>query len=416
MKVKLVQDSWRQMEAALMNRIHFVCLFLCLTFVARPAHSQTETVLYNFGGSPDGANPASSLTTDGKGNFYGTTLGGGEFGGGTVYQLSPNGNGGWNETVLYNFCSVAPFCSDGQSPDGPVTLDNLGNLYGTTEGGGTSQYGYGLVFELSPMGAGWKETVLHDFGDVGYYPKGRLIFDRVGNLYGMAGVVFELSPNGSGGWMVQTIYNGANEGDYYEGMTMDSSGNIFGVTNNPFTGVPESAVFELSPNGDGGWNQKVIYSHAAGRNGFFWMTAPVLGPDGNLYGTTMSGTAYKGHEAVYKITLETKGKKMGNWTEKVIYSFPLFNLAQKRVYPLSPGVLLDKSGNIYGSTVLGVQSVYELTPASKSSYTESTVWTFNGTDGSDPLGTLTLDSAGNLYGTTQYGGSFGGGVVFEVAP
>src|SRR5277367_5538968 len=76
MKVKLVQDSWRQMEAALMNRIHFVCLFLCLTFVARPAHSQTETVLYNFGGSPDGANPASSLTTDGKGNFYGTTLGG----------------------------------------------------------------------------------------------------------------------------------------------------------------------------------------------------------------------------------------------------------------------------------------------------------------------------------------------------
>ena len=393
-----------------------LALPLALLLLIVAAQAQTETVLYNFAGSPDGANPESGLTSDGKGNFYGTTLGGGQFGGGTVYELSPNGSGGWNETVLYNFCSVAPYCADGKFPDGPVTLDNVGNLYGTTESGGTSEYGYGVAFELSPVAGSWEETVLYDFGDGAYYPRGRLIFDQVGNLYGMAGVVFEMSPDGSGGWTEQVINNGANEGDYYEAITMDSAGNIFGVTNNTFSGVYESAVFELSPNGNGGWNQKVIYSHAGQHNGYFWMTAPALGPDGNLYGTTMSGTRYQGHEAVYKLTLETKGTKKGDWTEKVVYSFPRFNLSEKGTFPLSPGVTLDTAGNIYGSTVLGVQTVFELTPASKGSYTENTLWTFNGTDGSDPLGTLTMDNEGNLYGTALFGGSGGNGVVFEVTP
>jgi hypothetical protein len=119
----------------------------------------------------DGANPQSSLTSYG-GNFYGTTLIGGTgyegVGLGTVFQLSPNGSGGWNETVLYNFCSEGEWnCTDGAFPDGPVVFDRAGNLYGIVPEGGNSNCGFnqgcGVAFELSPVGAGWTETVVYDF-------------------------------------------------------------------------------------------------------------------------------------------------------------------------------------------------------------------------------------------------------------
>src|SRR5208337_984956 len=135
-----------------------------LPIAARPAQAQTETVLYNFAGNPDGAFPASNLTSDGAGNFYGTTYGGG-LGRGTVFELSPNGGGGWNETVLYSFCS-APNCADGSHPMyADVILDSAGNLYGTTEAGGA--YGWGVVFELTPVGITWTETVLYSFANDG---------------------------------------------------------------------------------------------------------------------------------------------------------------------------------------------------------------------------------------------------------
>src|SRR6202142_4776936 len=120
------------------------------------AHAQAETVLYNFCSQPncvDGANPASSLMPDGAGNFYGTTQLGGANMYGTVYELSPNGSGGYNESVLYSFCSLQK-CTDGSYPYSYVTSDGHGNLYGTTYFGGlyaSGPYsGYGLVFELSP--------------------------------------------------------------------------------------------------------------------------------------------------------------------------------------------------------------------------------------------------------------------------
>ena len=125
-----------------------LAVFSVLLLIAtHPAQAQTEAVLYSFGGSPDGANPESRLTADSAGNLYGTTYSGG-LGSGTVFELSPNGSGGWTETVIYNFCSESN-CADGANPTySYVIFDTVGNLYGTAYAGGAN--GYGVVFELTP--------------------------------------------------------------------------------------------------------------------------------------------------------------------------------------------------------------------------------------------------------------------------
>src|SRR5258708_16941105 len=193
-----------------MKHTYFACLFLCLTtsFALRLAQAQTETVVYNFKGGSDGFTPQSQLTSDGAGNFYGTT-GFGGLGSGTVFELSPNGSGGWNETVLYSFTGGA----DGSVPYfSYVLFDSEGNLYGTTYWGGS--YGYGAVFELSPEGTSWRETVLYSFtgGPDDANPMNGLIMDTAGNLYGRnyvsrggKGTIFELSKAG-GGLAEQGVY------------------------------------------------------------------------------------------------------------------------------------------------------------------------------------------------------------------
>jgi uncharacterized repeat protein (TIGR03803 family) len=276
------------MEGNSMKRAYFVCLSLCLTtlLAARPAQAQTETVVHSFGvKAGDGVSPESRLTADAAGNLYGTTAYGGVVVYGTVFELSPNRHGGWNETVLYTFTGGA----DGAEPDlSYVTFDSAGKLYGTTFAGGA--YGLGVVFELSPTGTGWTETVLHNFGGYagdGAKPINGLIMDRAGNLYGTTafggsgsdGAVFELSPS-DGGWTEQVIYNVESTGS---GLTMDGAGNIFGTS--------ISTVFELSPNGIGGWNPAVIhtFSGARAKHYVYPNGTPVLDHAGTLYGTTFDG-------------------------------------------------------------------------------------------------------------------------------
>jgi hypothetical protein len=376
-----------------------------------PAQAQTETVLYNFVSGNAGGTPDSSLTYH-NGSFYGTAYRGGN-GNGVVFELSPNGSGGWNEKVIYNFCS-APNCADGSAPFyNSVIFDKAGNLYGTvTYGGvGVCYAGCGVVYELSPVGAGWKETVLYSFtgGADGGNPISGLIMDEAGNFYGTTvGGVFELSPDGKGGWAAHVIYVVAN---YNAGLTMDKAGNIFGA------GL--STVFELSPNGNGGWNPTVLHTFP-GKYGNICST-PILDNVGNIYGTvTQFQSKGVSHSEVYKLSLVTKGIKKGTWTVRALQTWAHLGMS---------GIVFDVAGNIYGSVggdgyggEFGYGFVFELVApvVSGGAYTEKVLWNFNQTDGAVPASSLILDSAGNLYGTADGGSSAnctgGCGVVFEVTP
>jgi len=388
------------------SAVTLAVLCALLLMGARAVRAQTETVLWNFcsvGNCSDGIGPG-GLTSDGAGNFYGMTVQGGEYDGGTAFELSPNGSGGWNETVLWNFNGA-----DGVFPTGSLIFDSLGNIYGTTFTGGAN--GYGVVFELSPTGASWTETVLYNFCSQsgcadGAYPESGVIIDRAGNLYGTTtglgaggqGTVFELSPS-PGGWTYQVIYNGCCKNDSsFTGLTMDAAGNIFGVGHR--------AIFELSPNGNGGWNPTVLYSFSIPQQP---TSALTLDQAGNLYGAAAGGSEKVGR--IYKLSLGESGK----WKIKNLYSFKGGTDGSGPVYG---GIVFDAAGNIYGTTVAGGEygdgTVYELA-VHKGSYKEKVLWSFNGTDGYQPGDSLILDSAGNLYGATG-GGTNDAGVAFEVTP
>jgi len=377
-----------------------------LLMAARPAQAQTESVLYNFTDSPDGANPESRLTFHG-GNLYGTTYSGG-LGSGTVFELSPNGSGGWTEAVLYNFCSALPSCADGSNPTySHVIFDSLGNLYGTAYAGGAN--GYGVVFELSPAGETWTETVLYNFANSpdGANPVNGLIADAVGNLYGTTygggttgnGTVFEMSPSG-GGWTEKVIFN---VNSTYSGLTMDTHGNIFGTT--------YRSVYELAPNGKGGWRPTTIFTFTSANgpeDGSNPNGTPAVDGAGNIYGTTYGG-GKNGNGTVYKLNSGVSG-----WTLQILYVF-----GNKGAHALG-GVVLDSAGNVYGTTSEGGKYtdgvVFELAPNGTGGYTYQILHNFDGEDGNDPYDSLIMDSAGYLYGTTYLGGSSGDGAVFEVNP
>jgi len=384
-----------------------ISALLLLLTAASPAQAQTETVLYNFAGGRDGVDPESNLISDGT-NIFGTTLDGG-MGYGTVFELSPNGSGGWNETILHRFTGKG----DGEYPTNNLIFDAAGNLYGAA-GGGT--HGYGVVFKLSPMGGSWKETTAFTFSGAPGPPNG-IVMDAAGNIYGTAGVtseqglyvnsgsVFELVP-ARHGFTLQVIYSDSGKQAVTSpGLTMDAAGNIFAVV--------ASKVVELSPSG-GSWTSTVLYpiTGAAG-----YVSTPVLDQAGNVYGTTESlGT--NGHGKVYKLTYGKNGK----WALNNLYSFcrPDKCYDLNGYQPLGQ-LLLDAAGNIYGTTTSGGEynngTVFELAaPVGKGSYAEKILWNFNGTDGANPFAGLIADSAGNLYGTTAAGGPSGNGVVFELTP
>jgi uncharacterized repeat protein (TIGR03803 family) len=407
--------SMKMAAAAARGALAVAGISALLLITAHPAQTQTETVLYNFTGGSDGGSPQSRLTPHGAGNFYGTTVSGGVGSVGTVFELSPNGSGGWNQTVLHSF--EGP---DGAYPDFcHLIFDSAGNLYGTAESGGAN--GDGIVFELSPMRTGWTETVLYSFtkGTDGAYPVNGLIMDGAGNLYGtnetsygLEGMgVFELSPS-AGGWTERTIYTSGSDnlGDGYAGLTMDAAGNIFGATSD--------SVFELSPDGNGGWTPTLIHRFTNALGGAYGLGGtPVLDNAGNVYITTTGGGTEK-CGTVFELS-PTMG---GTWTGKILYSFK--GGAEDGNLPFG-GIVLDAARNIYGTTAYGGAAnsgiVYELVaPVGKGNYKEKVLWSFNGTDGESPYGSVVLNRAGNLYGTTLYGGSnwhgvpSGNGVVFEL--
>ncbi|MGA9355104.1 MAG: choice-of-anchor tandem repeat GloVer-containing protein, partial [Terriglobales bacterium] len=239
---------------------------LTLTLLATSVCADGEKILHRFGKGSDGAYPYAGLIFDTSGNLYGTTFFGGAQEAGTVFELAPKAKGGWTEKVLYSFGGG----TDGANPYASVVFDAADNLYGTTYQGG--DYTSGTVFELTPNGSGgWTEKVLHSFGNGtdGADPYASLIFDTFGNLYGTTyqggvyglGTVFELTPK-RGGWREKVVHSfgaGTDGANPYASLVFDAAGNLYGTTYQG--GVYSSGTaFELTPKGGGGWREKILYS------------------------------------------------------------------------------------------------------------------------------------------------------------
>ena len=389
-------------------------LSLCPRYVV----AQTETTLYNFTGFADGNDPLSNLVMDSAGNLYGTTFVGGAYGAGEVFEVSPSAGRGWTETVIYNFTGGL----DGANPYySGVIFNAAGNLYGTTVGGGASNFG--TVFELTPKGSAWTETVLYSFAGQpdGASPYSGLAFDAHGNLFGTTygggatanGTVFELTRGTKGQWSESVIHSfNFTSGSAPAGeVTFDRHGNLYGVTQgggNSGAGV----IFKLVPSASGHWSGQVLHSFTGGSDGGYpYAEKLVFDRLGNLYGTTEGGGTYLGG-TVFKLSHNSAGV----WTESVLYSFdPAIDSN-----PTS-GLILDANGNLYGTCSNGngettVGAVFELSPQGGGTWSETNLFFFDRQNGEFPEGSLLGDSAGNLYGTTWLGGTFGMGTVFEITP
>jgi uncharacterized repeat protein (TIGR03803 family) len=274
----------------------------------------TEKVLHQFGAkASDGVQPRAGLVFDAAGNLYGTTLYGGSYGNGTVFELTPAAGGGWTEKILHSFNSNG---KDGYEPPAGLIVDRNGNLYGTTLRGG--QYNYGTAFELIPQtGGNWTEKILHDFsnaGGDGSFPTASLIFDAKGNLYSATqtggahgyGTAFELIPAMDGTWSEKTLHSFeglyAMDGAYPSALTFDASGNLYGTAAG---GGPYDAgtVFKLTSQPDGSWVEKTLYAFGTyrDRDGIAPDAGVISDRFGNLYGTTASGGEY-GNGTVFEIT------------------------------------------------------------------------------------------------------------------
>jgi uncharacterized repeat protein (TIGR03803 family) len=393
----------------------------CLTLTA-PATGK-EKVLYAFTGGADGAYPYGGLVFDSVGNLYGTANSGGtgsgcQFGCGAVYRLTRSGPK-WSEQVLYSFNHDY----DAAFPLYGVVLDNQGNIYGTAPNGGDPTTCYcGAVYELSPSVQGWKESVLKIFDySTGEVPREVPTLDALGNIYGTtsgagsqdAGDVFELSPSEGGGWNYSEIYA-------FVALRGGST---------PYSGLtPDSSGNYYGTTSDGGsygagtvfelsptasgWTETTLYHFTGGDDGGTPNSGVVFDRRGNLYGTTLLGGT-SNVGVVYKLS---RGK--GNWSISVLYTFSGGNDGG------SPGwgnVTLDPRGDLYGTTHYGgyfqYGTIYKLTAAPVGPWQETILHHFaNGKDGGYPYAGVVLDGKGNVYGTTTTGGTYGAGVVYEIVP
>ena len=378
-------------------------------------------VLHAFSGSVDGGGLWGSLVFDSQGDLYGTTSGGGPYGQGTVFELSPDSNGRWSETVQHGFPS---FPHDGQGPTSNLILDTAGDLFGTTLGGG--DHDGGVVFELMRNTADRAESILYNFCakprcSDGGSPYAGLVSGNAGNLFGTAGAVFKLFPT-SHGWREVVLHSftchRGNGCDPYAGTIRDPAGNLYGTTERG--GAHDVAIVYRLRRSASGWKEILLHSFGGFHDDGQVPGVGALASDdsGDLYGTTVQGGSNTcvdvGCGTVFKLTLGSDG----DWKETILYNF------EGNANGSGPGggVVRDKAGNLYGTTVYGGTMscacgvVYKLAPGSKGKWTYTVLHRFTGSDGAQPDANLILDGRGNLYGTTVTGGEGGAGVAFEITP
>ena len=385
-----------KLSAAMRGALTLVAL-AALVFVSAHAGAQTETALYSFTGTPDGANPYySTLVRDSAGDLYGTTLNGGANGLGSVFELTATGT----EKVLYSFAGSP----DGANPYAGLVMDKNGNLYGTTAAGGADSYG--TVFELTATGT---EKVLYSFAGPpdGANPYKALVLSKKSTLYGTTfnggadgyGTVFSVTEKG----VEKVLYSftgGADGARPSAGVILDKKGNLYGTV----TGGGDyggGTVYELNPSLG---TLSVLYAFTGGADGYEPYTPLIFDKKGNLYGTTAGGGA--GCGTVYELLAPS-------WTtENVLHTFDYSDGCYA-----DSGVVFGKKNNLYGTTYWGGASgqgvVYELTASGAFNDLHSFA---GGADGAQPLSALVVDKQGYLYGTTTLGGSSGDGTVFKVVP
>jgi uncharacterized repeat protein (TIGR03803 family) len=398
-------------------------LAVATCLAAGAAHAATFTVLHNFTG-PEGKTPQATLMRDGQGNLFGTAeQGSPKRSTGMVFELTPKGR----LLVVHAFRGH----EDGNGPEASTVIaDPAGNLYGTTQTGGKLIGARdGTVFKIAPGGT---ESLLHIFQGVpdGQSPMAGLAMDSSGNLYGtttgggtaaQCGTVFRVAPDGT-----ETVLHAfqGSDGCGLAGanLLVDGAGNIFGVTYGggssnscsiDFAGC--GTVFEISSGGT--FTSLYSFQGITGtvNDGGVPRSTLVADGAGNLYGTTSVGgvrfnNAGYGSGTVFELA--------PNGTETVLYAFQGGSAGADP----AGGVVRDAQGNLYGAANgggdlhcqkrYGCGIVYELTPAG----VFTILHTFETADGIHPVGGLTIDGAGNLYGTTTAGGAYGQGTIFQLTP
>jgi hypothetical protein len=375
----------------------FLLLTVADSALAQPA---LERVIHRFTGGSDGAFLSAGLAADENGNLFGVFPGGpycATESCGNVFELVPPATeeGEWTKIVIHTFKGGE---NDGAEPHGGLIFDKAGNLYGTTLLGGSSSYGCGTAFQLSPPsspGAAWHERILFSFPcevSVGG-PLSSLIFDSRGNLYGV-------SP-----------WGGPNQ---------------CLIPQNAGCGV----VFELSPptTHSGEWSETILHEFAYDNgDAFYPLGGLVADRTGALYGTTVLGGSHR-HGSIYRLV-----RDHGVWSESIIYDFP-----GTQVGGPTSGLIVDGSGNLYGTaenlkhfknstlcpSTVECGEVFELSPplVVGGSWTKKILHTFTGgRDGATPQGNLLIDKAGNLYGAAMLGGlknsnTNNNGTIFKLSP
>ncbi len=381
---------------------------------ASVSHAQTYSIVHAF---KKYSSPDSDLSQDSSGKFYGTLFSGGAHHGGSVFELSEK-NGVWSEKDIYSFSG-----DDGWQPVGGVLI--VGNtLWGTTANGGTA--GYGNVFSLTRNGKTWSETAVHSFvNSDGYQPISDLFRDPdTGDILGTTsaggsnacGTVFAIDPDG----VFSTIYNFARDSSdgCYPSTALragPSKGTLVGMTQQGGT-FGQGATYMLSRNGQA-WSESVLYSFTGQNDGQF-PTDVRTDASGHIFGTTISGSeGPSSYGTVFELISQG-----GTWQESTLFAFG----SQPYAGAAPVGLYLDQnSGSIYGATLEGGVgggggTVFSLVP-------DGDAWTFTSLHSFDlralpiggyrPMASPIIDArSGRIFGTTQLGGQFGGGIVYSLVP
>jgi uncharacterized repeat protein (TIGR03803 family) len=378
----------------------------------------TLTTLVSFTGV-DGSAPYAGLIADTEGNLFGTTDGGGADGDGTVFEIAKTKHGyASTPTTLVSFTG-----SDGAGPSGSLIADADGNLFGTTDVGGTG--GDGTVFEIAKTKSGYASapTTLVSFtGPDGEYPEGSLISDASGDLFGMTygngdnyGTVFEIVKT-KGGYASSpsTLVNfTGTDGSYPSGsLIADAAGDLFGMTSSGGADG-DGTVFKIAKTKSGYADTPTTIVSFTGSDGAYPQASLSMDSSGDLFGTTYgSGSGTDGDGTVFEIVKSMSGYAS---TPTTLVSFTGVDGSGP-----AGNLIADPAGDLFGTTYQGGAdndgTVFEIAKT-KSGYASkpTTLVSFTGANGANPTyESLTADAAGDLFGTSSAGGAGGDGTVFEL--